>query len=133
MSIESKLNDWYAAGDTGSSSKTMAAHLTGRTASGTNYPSDGADLGRCLRLILAIPELRERIPQMAALGKYWSALVANWDDLEKLMIEETGPEFDKHKPAPRTYKLMQSILRPIEDADPRVVRFGPHATLRFGR
>lgn len=46
------------------------------------YPHDCADFGRCIGLLEAAPELRERLPEMAETGKEWAALVPVWGDLE---------------------------------------------------
>lgn len=130
---EKKLLDWYAAGDTGASSEAMAAHLSGRKAARWSYPRDGGDLGRCLRLLKAVPELRNCLQDMIALDQYWAALIPRWVDLERLMTEECGEDFRRDKASPKTYKLLCSILDPVERADSSVVRMGPGVSLRFGR
>ena len=109
-SIDAKVLDWMAAGDTGISSETMAAHLTGRRRSWPSYPHDPADLGRCLRLLEAVPELRARLPQMATLSPEWAALVARWDEVEASMLDEVGIRWEKARSAPATYALMRSII-----------------------
>lgn len=122
--IDSKVLDWFVSGETGRSSETMAARLTGRTPPGHpfNHPSDGGDLGRCLKLLDAVPELRERLPDMADVSPYWAALVERWDDLETAY----------HTKGADVYALMCSVLDPVEEKDRRVVRLGPNVRLSFG-
>lgn len=60
QSINSRLVDWYSSDDTGSSSKAIAAFMTGRSSSG-DFPWDGGDFGRCHRLLQLIPEWRPRL------------------------------------------------------------------------
>ncbi|MFC5353578.1 hypothetical protein [Azospirillum himalayense] len=122
--IDSKVLDWFIYGETGTSSRTMAMHLTGRKGKGRSFshPSDGGDLGRCLKLLEFVPELRARLPQMAEVSPYWSALVARWDELERC-----------HRDDPKSiYPLMRSILDPVEKKDRGVIRLGANISMSFG-
>lgn len=75
------LAKWLASDDTGMSSKFMAAVLGGI---GGKYahPWDADDFGRCVRLLDAVPEFRERIAMMRAHGKQWSNLLDRWEQAE---------------------------------------------------
>ena len=75
---------WLASDHTGLSSLYMAMKLDPPIGQRCQYayPHDSADFGRCLGLLEAAPELRERLPKMAETGKEWAALVPFWDDLE---------------------------------------------------
>lgn len=75
------LAKWLASDDTGLSSKFMAAVLGGI---GGEYahPWDADDFGRCVRLLDAVPEFRERIAMMRAHGKKWSNLLDSWEQCE---------------------------------------------------
>ena len=53
-----------------------------------------------------------------------AALVQEWPDLNRL-AKLTAPS--------PLHLRMQRILRPIEAADPKVIRMGPHVTIRFGQ
>lgn len=118
-----RANSWIAGRDTGASSKAIWAVMMGQKGDGS-YPSDGDDLGRCLRLLEFIPEWKPRINEMAPVNQYWAALVANWDELTKLhALTDHGP----------VYKRMKQILDPIEAKDPRIVKMGNGASIRFGR
>lgn len=116
--IDKKLVDWLLSGNTGASSKCMAAHLTGRETDG-NYPHDSGDFGRCVGLLEAVPELRERLPKMATCNRYWKAIIAQWAEIEDMPREEQR-------------EALQRIIGPIEKEDKNVVRLSPVATIRFG-
>jgi hypothetical protein len=125
--IEHRAAAWIVGRDTGSSSKALWAVMMGVDGGGA-YPSDGGDLGRCLRLLEAVPEWRARLPEMAAKNDYWGALVKHWDELEALHAKAV--DRDDYKPL---YGRMKQILDPIADRDPRVIRLGGGASVRFGR
>ncbi|MBO1916633.1 hypothetical protein J4727_18635 [Providencia rettgeri] len=59
------LAAWLASDDVGASSKYMASVLSGHLCS-TSLPWDGADLGRCIRLLEAVPELASQLHEMKA-------------------------------------------------------------------
>ncbi len=81
------LEAWLASDDTGSSSLYMAWILSGgqfgywqgREQPKPAYPHDPDDLGRCIRLIRAAPELAEHVHLMDEHGKQWEAIAENWD------------------------------------------------------
>jgi hypothetical protein len=119
-SIEARVLTWALTGETGASSKCLAAHLTGNECDG-NYPHDGGDFGKCIGLLNAVPELRPLLPKMAEVNRYWAALVPEWNRIEAL-----SGDYEKQ------YKAIQGVIRPIEDADRSVIRLGDKATMRFG-
>lgn len=78
------LAAWLASDCTGASSLYMAHVLAGywaQSAHKYNYPRDSGDFGRCLGLLLAVPDLQKRLPVMAEYGPEWAALIAEWDSL----------------------------------------------------
>jgi hypothetical protein len=129
--MSEKALAWIVGNDTGMSSKALWAVMMGQK-SDRSHPHDPADLGRCLRLLEAVPEWKPRLSEMAAVSNYWAALVANWAELERLMREETGMKRDWQGKATKTYDKMKAILRPLEDADRHVFRMGDGVTMRFG-
>lgn len=122
--ISERAEKWIKGSDKGMSSKTLWAVMMGERPDRHAYPSDGSDLGRCMRLLDLIPEWRQRMSKMAEVSEYWAALVAEWPKLEAL---------HKTDDAKATYAFMKSILEPIEDKDPNVFRMGKGVTMRFGR
>lgn len=111
----SGITGWLRSDDRGRSSEAMLAHL-GPLATGQYWvdvpadardahPHDPSDLGRCVKLLDAAPELRPHHPRMAELSATWARLVAAWDELESLYREElpTGS-------APRCFRRMRDII-----------------------
>lgn len=119
-SLEARLLDWFQSGETGASSKCMAAHLTGKESDG-NYPHDAGDFGRCIGLLEAVPDLRPKIYKMAKVNTYWASLVVYWEELEKL-----SGDYEAQTAA------IKKIIRPIEAKDKSVIRLGGGVTIRFG-
>ncbi len=102
---------WFAHGEVGASSKTMALYLAfSERYKRAMAPADPADFDRCLRLLAAAPGLRKQLPRMAEVSDEWAALVARWDDIERSHLNEVGLGWTKARSAPRTYKLMRDIL-----------------------
>jgi len=95
------LKAWLASDDTGMSSKYMASVLSdvmlGKYGFSCEYahPHDLDDFGRCSRLLLAVPEFRERINLMRDKSKEWSALLDIWTDIELLMNNKKHKEANK--------------------------------------
>lgn len=121
--------DWLMGNDTGLSSKAIALVALGGDPAkcAARYPSDGADFGRCHRLLIAAPEARAGLDRLTREGgPYWAALGARWTDLTAAYEAELTSRDGG------TYKLMQAILRPVEDADSRFVRMGNGMSMRFG-
>lgn len=82
------LSAWLNSDDTGASSLYMAWSLIKPSDAFAEYinnpkpayPRDVDDLGRCIRLIEAVPEFGGRIPEMAHKGAHWMAVTSNWAD-----------------------------------------------------
>lgn len=73
------LTDWLGSDDVGMSSKFMASVLTGQFKAEFAIPYDPDDLGRCIRMIQAIPELKDSIHLMSSHGTMWTAVANNWE------------------------------------------------------
>lgn len=104
---------WLANGERGISSETIVEVLTDTPCSrgwGRDHPADPDDLWRCERLLRAVPLLRVKFPLMASVSPQWAGLVKRWDELVKLLEEESGGV--EYWSAPKTYKAMQEILHP---------------------
>lgn len=78
------LQNWLVSDDVGMSSRYMASVLGGFSCDYA-HPHDLDDFGRCSRLLLAVPEFRERLPLMQAKSKEWAALLGVWNQVEHLM------------------------------------------------
>ena len=106
---------WFGTGRVGVSSRTLAMRATHRFAKHEGHPHDPDDFDRCLRLLADVPQLRERLHLVAKASPYWAALVARWDEVEALHLDEVGLGWTKARSAPKTYALMRAIYAPIED------------------
>lgn len=122
--MNEKILRWLAAGQIGSSSKAMAACIAGIEITHARHPHDPADFNHCLMFLDAVPEAREHLYKVSELSEYWTAIISNFEQIECSFIDEVGLDWSKGKHAPITHKLMKSILHPIEDNDPNVIRFG---------
>lgn len=79
---------WAVGDDTGASSMAIWSTLTGIPCwdSVGATPMDSGDFGRCHRLLLAVPEWRARLGEVAAAHPAWAPLVADWDTLATLYV-----------------------------------------------
>jgi hypothetical protein len=119
--IPERASAWITGHDTGASSKAIWAVMMGRELPRYAYPSDDDDLGRCLRLLDAIPEWKPRLREMERVSPYWAALVQHWDELSF-----------RHRDGRNVSARMRQILDPIEAEDPAVIRVGGGVSIRFG-
>ena len=126
--MASAILKWLGGNDTGVSSKAIALTALGEMPSRPGHPHDGADFGRCHRLLQAAPEARAGLEKLGTDGgPYWGALVARWDEIAAAYVDEIeGGERGK------TYAVMRSILGPMEDADRAFVGLSPGISMRFG-
>lgn len=105
--------NWIANGEVGVSSKCMAMWLAfGKLTKDAFdcYPHDPDDMDRCLKLLHHAPGLRERLPKMAEVNKTWAALVARWDEIEAMQMDEIGLNWTKARRAPKTHALMREVI-----------------------
>ncbi|WP_087864419.1 hypothetical protein [Comamonas thiooxydans] len=108
------LMQWFANGDRGVSSNTLAQHLTGWKCDqglGLGHPKDPSDFERCLQLLKTVPELKALLPKMKTVSCEWAALVARWDDVERRFLAEAGLDWCKSSRAPSTSDLMSEIFK----------------------
>jgi hypothetical protein len=123
-SIEKRAAQWAAGRNTGVSSKAILGVMVGKPPeSRFCYPHDGGDLGRCIGLLEAVPEFRDRLQEMRKVGPEWAALIDHWDELEGMYRTKDD----------RLYERMQEILDPIERKNPQLIKMGNGASLYFGR
>ena len=77
------LYAWLASDDVGLSSKFMASVLSGSFVAENHYPLDASDFARCIKMLDAVPELREHLPKLHDHGAEWSRLVRYWSEAEE--------------------------------------------------
>lgn len=87
---QKQLGNWLLNGNTGVSSNTMAAIALGANelhdhditdGCGLDAPHDPSDFGRCYRLVLAVPEIREHFPRIGKKVKQFAGIIREWDAL----------------------------------------------------
>lgn len=118
-----KIVNWLLIGKRGLSSECIVSVLVfGKNRNTMNrpdfpyHPSDPADLNRCRMLLNEIPELQESFKgEMPKASREWSGLVKNWELLMSTLEYEMSIS-DKY--APKTYSLMQEILKKEERVNP---------------
>lgn len=123
-----RLISWLAGDDTGASSKALAHAAAGVPGKDQSHPHDPSDLGRCIRLIEAVPTVRAAVDTLAATGAYWKALAPKWDELTALYHAER-----QSGTCPKTYDAMRALLDPVESSDRHLFRMGGGVSVRFGQ
>ncbi len=113
------LLKWALGRGAGASAKCMARHFMGMESDGS-YPHDGGDFNRCEGLLNDVPELRDRLGEMAEVNRYWSALVPRWDEIRETALDAK-------------FELIREILDPIHSADRNHFNLGPGVSMRFGK
>ncbi|HQS60001.1 MAG TPA: hypothetical protein PKZ37_16615 [Gallionellaceae bacterium] len=73
--------EWLLGDDTGTSSETICAVMTGSALDHADVPYDADDFGRCYRLLRSFPEWRARMSEVSAKFPKWGPIVAAWDEL----------------------------------------------------
>ena len=112
-----RIGAWLVGRDTGASSKCIAAAFMGVPDARRDHPWDPADLGRCLRLIELVPEIRDGfVERMSVLSPTWKALAERWEEMSACMADEVGIDYSKGQSAPRTYALMKQTIDSAERA-----------------
>lgn len=101
------LTAWLDSDDVGMSSKYMGAVLSQEYKADFAYPRDVSDLGRCIRMIRAVPELAGRIFILKNnQGPKWAAVAENWDHWCALYDEEY-----KSGKCPKLYAEMMAAYK----------------------
>lgn len=120
-----RILQWLAGHDKGMSSEAIALTALGEMPKRPNYPHDGDDFGRCWRLLVLCPDAKLGLDRLGvAGGPVWAALIERWPEIEmaylhdRKLSEAGNRNYQEYK----CYDLMQSIIRPIEDASRSVIR-----------
>jgi hypothetical protein len=78
--------DWLERGDTSTSSRVIWNTMIGAVAGSADVdvPRDPSDFGRCYLLLLAFPEWRGRLAEVAQHHPVWWPYVDRWNELSAL-------------------------------------------------
>ena len=115
--------EWLVHGEHGLSSRTIFNWLLLKEVDrrfGVSRPYDPDDFRRCELLLRQVPELRQRLPEMASLSPIWRRLVERWDEVVALMTKESPLVFESgarlKAPCPGAYMLLLEIEREADAA-----------------
>lgn len=120
QTVEQRVINWLANGETGLSSKAIAFHLL--SARGVkidnlenhfHHPFDGADFRRCLLLLKVVPEFQTDLKKMAIVSWQWAKIVLHGLELDGMLKSEIGDDLEdgRNEPSPKTNALMKEILK----------------------
>lgn len=113
--LQKKTIKWLCTSpNIGMSSKTMAFYIAfGEISRDNFFPVDPSDFNRCLLFLNEVPEARPDIYKLADLNSYWASLAKNWDQLEKMFLEEAGLNFSKKTRAVLTSFALNHIINSV--------------------
>lgn len=119
-----RLLHWALSDDTGVSSNTIARVASGATLGHADIPYDGGDFGRCYRLLQAVPELYDSLPDVARVCPKWGPLVDRWHDLEAAYLADLNelPQFETRRTGRKKYaakvnqRACYDLLSSLRDA-----------------
>lgn len=105
--MKDKVLEWFAHGETGTSSKAMACAVCDiePREGWQNHPRDPDDLKRCVFFLDEVPEARQHLHKVAKLSSRWSILIQHWDELEAMLRKELPAGR-----APLTYRRMKELF-----------------------
>jgi hypothetical protein len=115
--MRKEILQWVIGDDTGISSKTIWAVMTGAVTKKDvedfprparhlfDVPHDPDDFGRCYRLLKIAPEWRVRLNEMYGIFPEWELMAKYWNAMEKLWEEESP-----RRRCPKLYDLMQTLI-----------------------
>lgn len=113
-----KVLQWQTTGNVGVSSATMASIALGldKPFYGRNFdaPHDPSDMLRCMKLLEAIPEIRDHFPAIAKRVPTFKGIIKQWDELVEVMNRECVG--DRWR-APDAYNLIKKLRG---DEEPRL-------------
>lgn len=101
---------WTSTGEVGLSSLTIWAVMIGvlQLPMDVSVPLDPDDFGRCYKLLLLIPEWRDRLAEVAAKYSEWRPLVREWAPLTEMYEAALN---SGARTAPEMYALMKGLIQ----------------------
>ncbi|MEM1368760.1 MAG: hypothetical protein AAGG02_12235 [Cyanobacteria bacterium P01_H01_bin.15] len=108
------LTAWLLSAHTGSSSITLAKFLIGYTPHPISWPLDGADFGRCVRLLKEVPHNQARFDELPLMGIEWGTLHYHWETLKHCYYERDPGTTHPEQPTPNTDRMISELLESIQ-------------------
>jgi hypothetical protein len=109
QNVLQKANWWITNGETGLSSKTMWSFFLNLNIPVINHPHDPDDFGRCYKLLEAVPEWKERIPELSKLSEPWKNLSENWDKLTQMYEQNQSEDWQNYEKI-GMYEFMKTLI-----------------------
>ncbi len=118
LSMEAQIANWFLSGETGSSSKTMAAMALGSTVNKGYTPGDVGDFSRCMKLVQQVPSvisaLCKRIAMEGTLPiPKFVVFVSHWKKMAELYTavwdEGKNPPYEEYRNLPEFKHLFEMI------------------------
>ena len=106
--MNQKALDWIVGDDTGLSSKTIWSVMTGTIPKYPDRPYDGADFGRCYRMLELVPEWKDRLVEVAVFYPEWMPIVLEWKRLEAAYLADVQNEREG-KVGGSCYKILNEL------------------------
>ena len=108
--VQQKAMWWIENGERGLSSKTMWNLFMRNKSYAVNHPYDPDDFSRCYKLLEAVPEWKERVPELCTLSKEWKNLADNWDVLTAMYKENVKTNWKNYKQI-GMYEFMEELIK----------------------
>lgn len=125
MNKEQRLLKWFITGNVGESSRTMAFiasdielsndEINDSFSFGLAHPHDSGDFERCLKLIEAVPEVKDSFDVIAKISPSWAALIENWDDIETTFNNEYDKSGKRNLDVPSTSAQIHDIVSNVKN------------------
>lgn len=111
--------DWLVNGQPGLSSMSIVSRMTGNSCQGffeglpnDFAPHDYGDFDRCMRLIEAVPLVRQHLHVMRDVSDEWKRIIDGFDELETAYKDADGEDADSRR---RFSTLLSSIRHPDDE------------------
>jgi hypothetical protein len=110
--IQKLVLQWLAPGVKATSPVAMAMGACGIRRH-KSYPVDAVDFQQCLLLLENLPEIRNHFRKIGEISSIWKRLVEQWEDIEKVFLEEAGLYWERASSAPRTDSALRNVRNQV--------------------
>ncbi|MFA4971136.1 MAG: hypothetical protein WC683_00890 [bacterium] len=110
--VSRRANWWRYRGDTGTSSLTIYAAITGGGGSRFDYPHDPDDYRRCRALLDLLPEWRGQLSWVTDRFPWFAPFEVGWDEFDRLWDEESPSG-----QCPKLYEALQAARKKADQIE----------------
>lgn len=115
--ILKKIISWLCGDDNGISSKTIVSAIIQTKSEYVDVPHDPSDFGRCYRLLIEIPELREHLHLVSKKYPKWKGIIENWDRLSNIYFRDF-----KSNQSNELYRLLQGFRAENKNIETKIYK-----------